>query len=123
MLRKHFACVIYAALLAAWINALAPGVSYLFASAAGKEVVEVCTSFGLKKVQLDVPADPLSAKHDPRCQFCLASLDAATISHPPAVPPHRLVHDSPARALLRPPPAAQGHERANRPRAPPSLPA
>ncbi|MEN9491835.1 MAG: hypothetical protein RJA63_2284 [Pseudomonadota bacterium] len=119
MLQKHIACVIYAALLAAWVNAFAPALSYFFASAAGKEVVEVCTSFGLKKVQLDSPADSSSGGHDVRCQFCLASLDAVSFSHTATrqalLPREADSVGSPAHAF----PVRQRHAPSHRPRAPP----
>ncbi|GAB4063592.1 hypothetical protein GCM10028811_37690 [Uliginosibacterium sediminicola] len=86
------------ALCAAFINALVPTLSYLFAVSAGKQVIELCTSFGLKKIVVDVgredsvPAE--TSGHQMRCQFCLASQDAATLI---AAPVQEL---SPARQRL-----------------------
>ncbi|MDP5238197.1 DUF2946 domain-containing protein [Uliginosibacterium sp. 31-16] len=86
MLKKHTACILRVALFAAFINVLAPTVSYLLAASAGKQVVEICTSFGLKKVLVDPASGHSDHGHgqSARCQFCLASQDAVAFILPPS---------------------------------------
>jgi hypothetical protein len=63
--------------------AFAPTVSYLLASARGLQVIEICSSFGIKRITLDAsgspidpqPASPESQSH---CSFCIASLSPCT---------------------------------------------
>lgn len=127
MLKKHFACILRVALLAAFINVLAPTISYLLAASAGKQVVEICTSFGLKKVLLEpAPGQARQSGHEheqsARCQFCLASLDAAAFILPSS-PPLSLVPTSGAPIIASAiPPEARKRWAEGRPRAPPAVP-
>jgi len=123
MLRKHIARLLRIALCAALINAFAPTISYVLAASAGKNVVEICTSFGLKKVLLDTGSDTPASEHvqDVRCKFCLASMNAAAFitlapmnaapaEHAPAIATGSLT-----------PPASPSPWPDARPRAPPPL--
>lgn len=123
MLNRQFVCILRAALLAAFINALAPTISYFLALSEGKQVVEICTSFGLKKVVLDTNSEshPSHQEQSVYCQFCLASQSAAAFALPPAVPqPAVASYAVPAFEL---PTATDARERwrEGRPRAPPVL--
>lgn len=78
--------------LACFVLVVAPTVSYLIASARGVQVVEVCSSFGVKRITLDAQGRPLDAppdaSHAPsHCSFCVASLDPCVPS-PAALAPH-----------------------------------
>lgn len=124
MLKKHIACILRIALLVACINALAPTISYLFAASAGKQVVEICTSFGVKRVLLDTAETPSApTEHEPsvRCQYCLASMDAAAFILPPAAATPGCLHFStPVFSAVFPPDLRKRWPEA-RPRAPPFL--
>lgn len=71
------------ALFAVLLNALAPTLSYAMAAGRGGAVVEMCTSFGLKKVVVSkaggdgAPSVAHGIKH---CPFCLS---ADSVSAPP----------------------------------------
>jgi Protein of unknown function (DUF2946) len=124
MYRRQLMCWLRIALCAAFINALVPTLSYLFAVSTGKQVIELCTSFGLKKIVVDVGGEdsaPVAPSgHQIRCQFCLASQDAAMLVAAPAV------HVQPSerqRPLLRAQLAPPGQRKAwppSIPRAPPA---
>lgn len=88
----------YFALFAVLLNALAPTLSYAMAAGKSMAVVEMCTSFGLKKVLVSQSGDEsdTSAAHDIKhCPFCLsadqtppAPIDATSAA---IVPPHTLL--------------------------------
>ena len=65
----------FIALFAVLLNALAPTLSYAMAADKGVSVVEMCTSFGLKKVEVpkDGEADTSAAQAFEHCQFCLSA--------------------------------------------------
>jgi hypothetical protein len=66
----------FIALFAVLLNALAPTLSYAMAVGKGGAVVEMCTSFGLKKVEVprtDGEADTSAAHGFKHCQFCLSA--------------------------------------------------
>lgn len=62
----------FIALFAVLVNALAPTLSYAMAVSKGGAVVEMCTSFGLKKVLVSGTGgeDTSSAHGFKHCQFC-----------------------------------------------------
>jgi hypothetical protein len=62
----------FMALFAVLLNALAPTLSYAMAADEGGAVVEMCTSFGLKKVLVSGAGgeDTSSAHGFKHCQFC-----------------------------------------------------
>lgn len=66
----------FVALFAVLLNALAPTLSYAMAAEKGGAVVEMCTSFGLKKVEvprMGGEADTSGAQAFEHCQFCLSA--------------------------------------------------
>jgi len=65
----------FIALFAVLLNALAPTLSYATAAGRGLSVVEMCTSFGLKKVAVpkDGETDTSDAQGLKHCQFCLSA--------------------------------------------------
>ncbi len=66
----------YFALFAVLLNALAPTLSYAMAAGKSMAVVEMCTSFGLKKVLVSQSGDEsdTSAAHGIKhCPFCLSA--------------------------------------------------
>lgn len=65
----------YIALLAVLLNALAPTLSYALAAGKGMAVVEMCTSFGLKKVLVSQnDGGNTSSTHGIKhCPFCLSA--------------------------------------------------
>ncbi|MBS1207943.1 MAG: hypothetical protein H6R19_341 [Proteobacteria bacterium] len=124
MLKKHIACFLRIALLAAFVNALVPTVSYLFAASTGKQVVEICTSFGLKMVLLEAsehPFEPAGHEQNIRCQFCLASQDAAAFILPLVAPSPLVLHVSAPGFAVSFPPEVRKRWPEGRPRAPPVL--
>lgn len=62
----------FIALFAVLLNALAPTLSYAMAAGKGGAVVEMCTSFGLKKVLVSgTGGEDTSSTHGfKHCQFC-----------------------------------------------------
>lgn len=91
MRRERFHDLLTIALVAALINALVPTISYVLARSQGVQIVEVCTSFGIKKVALDAAGRPVehqSPAHGAHCQFCMAAQDAAAIPTLPTLPGH-----------------------------------
>ena len=62
----------FVALFAVLLNALAPTLSYAMAADKGGAVVEMCTSFGLKKVLVSgTGGEDTSSTHGfKHCQFC-----------------------------------------------------
>lgn len=105
------------------LNALAPTVAYALAAQSGLPVVELCTSFGLKKARLlsaesSLPAETASDDNS-HCGFCLASQLAGLPPSPAFSGPSALTV---ARSAL--PPAALAANQASlwlaaQPRAPP----
>jgi len=65
----------FIALFAVLLNALAPTLSYALAAGKGVAVVEMCTSFGLKKVLVSQndSSDPSAAHGIKHCPFCLSA--------------------------------------------------
>lgn len=65
----------YVALFAVLLNALAPTLSYALAAGKGTAVVEMCTSFGLKKVLVSQNdgGDTSTAHGIKHCPFCLSA--------------------------------------------------
>lgn len=65
----------FVALFAVLLNALAPTLSYAVAADKGQSMVEMCTSFGLKKVAVPKggEADTSDAQGFKHCQFCLSA--------------------------------------------------
>lgn len=65
----------YIALFAVLLNALAPTLSYALAAGKGMAVVEMCTSFGFKKVLVSkTDGSDSSATHGIKhCPFCLSA--------------------------------------------------
>jgi hypothetical protein len=75
------------ALFAVLLNALAPTLSYAMAAGRGAAVVEMCTSFGLKKVVVSKAGEesaPSAMQGIQHCPFCL-SADSASAPPPGAV--------------------------------------
>lgn len=64
----------FIALFAVLLNALAPTLSYAMAAGKGVAVLEMCTSFGLKKVPVSgTDSEDTSSTHGfKHCQFCLS---------------------------------------------------
>lgn len=124
MLKKHMVRLLKLALCAALINALVPTVSYVLASSSGKHVVEICTSFGLKKVVLQTGQETPASEHSPeiRCQFCLASQDAAAFITPDTVHISAAGIDAVLAARPLDPPVSARPWPDGRPRAPPASP-
>lgn len=89
-LMRRFAWI---ALFAVLLNAIAPTLSYVMAAGKGMAVVEVCTSFGLKKVLVSQndSGDTSAAHGIKHCPFCL-SADPT----PPAPAKHAAVAFVPA---------------------------
>lgn len=80
MLQKHLISCLFGAVLAAFLSAMAPTISYMLASAHGLQVVGLCSSFGAKTLAIPSRGQPTDSEHAPvfkRCQFCLASQGAA----------------------------------------------
>jgi len=75
----------FIALFAVLLNALAPTLSYAMAAGKGMAVVEMCTSFGLKKVLVSNTdgSDSSSTQGIKHCPFCLSA-----DSPPPAPAEH-----------------------------------
>lgn len=65
----------YFALFAVLLNALAPTLSYAMAAGKGMAVVEMCTSFGLKKVLVSQNdgGDTSTTHGIKHCPFCLSA--------------------------------------------------
>lgn len=65
----------FVALFAVLLNALAPTLSYAMAAGKGGAVVEMCTSFGLKKVLVSNTdgSDTSSTQGIKHCPFCLSA--------------------------------------------------
>ncbi|MDP2878434.1 MAG: DUF2946 domain-containing protein [Sulfuricella sp.] len=65
----------FIALFAVLLNALAPTLSYAMAAGKGGAVVEMCTSFGLKKVLVSKTdgSDTSSTHGIKHCPFCLSA--------------------------------------------------
>lgn len=83
MRRAHLAGLLSIALVAALINALAPTISYVLARSQNLQVVELCTSFGIKKILVDAAGEPAGQEapsHNPHCQFCMAAQDATAVT-------------------------------------------
>lgn len=81
------------ALLAVLLNALAPTLSYAMAAGRGGAVVEMCTSFGLKKVVVSRAGEesaPSAMQGIQHCPFCLSADSASPLpraaSAQPALP-------------------------------------
>lgn len=125
MLQKHSLRLLRIVLCAALLAALAPVAGHLFASMRNQQVVELCTSFGFKKVVLitqNTDQSPSTLQHDgPFCGFCLGghAPDVFTqlrVSHFPLAP---LVHIGNVVAQDRV--TSQVIWPASQPRAPPQL--
>lgn len=123
MHNRPLVCFLRVALLAAFINALAPTISYFVALSEGKQVVEICTSFGLKKVVIDTGSEshPSHQEQSVYCQFCLASQSAVAFKLPPAVPQPPLANFAAPRSEQQFAVDARRRWREGRPRAPPVL--
>lgn len=88
----------WVALFAVLLNAIAPTLSYALAAGKSMAVVEMCTSFGLKKVlvaQGGEESDTSAAHGVKHCPFCLSAdqtpptpVDASSAA---IVPPHALL--------------------------------
>ncbi|WP_018610353.1 DUF2946 family protein [Uliginosibacterium gangwonense] len=74
---KHSLGLLRIVLCAALLSALAPAAAQAFATLRNQQVVELCTSFGFKKVVLPQPVEEgqdNASHHDgPFCGFCLGS--------------------------------------------------
>lgn len=75
MLHRHSLGLLRIVLCAALLSALAPAAAQVFATLRNQQVVELCTSFGFKKVVLPQPTEEgqdTASHHDgPFCGFCL----------------------------------------------------
>jgi len=70
---RHF--LLHAALFAALLHGFSATASYLLAAVNGTKVIEVCSSFGLKKVvvgETGEPVNPADGMGKPYCDFCAA---------------------------------------------------
>lgn len=98
MLYRHRLGLLRIVLCAALLSALAPAAAQVFATLRNQQVVELCTSFGFKKVVLPQPAEEnqdTASHHDgPFCGFCLGghAPDVLTALHVSNIFPTPLAH-------------------------------
>ncbi|MGB0129061.1 MAG: DUF2946 family protein [Rhodocyclaceae bacterium] len=124
MRRAHVAGLLRIALVAALINALVPTLSYVLARSQNLQVVEMCTSFGIQRVLVDVaggPADPKSPSQSPHCKFCMSAQDAAAVAAPLLLAPKSIQYACSGPVSAGCPPRKAPVWPQARPRAPPLL--
>ncbi len=72
--RSNRHLVVWVALFLAICNAVAPDLLRMAAVARGDQIVEICTAFGIKRVDSrSSSGEPAPASTDIACEFCLAS--------------------------------------------------
>ena len=77
--RSNRHLVVWIALLLAICNAVAPDLLRMAAVARGDQVVEICTAFGIKRVDSGSSSgNTAPASYDAACKFCLGSQSPCT---------------------------------------------
>lgn len=82
--------LLWLAMVIALCNALLPTALRIVASARGEQVVTICSSFGIKQIQIDAETgQPASGQQAAgSCEYCLASQLAClpSLDHPAPAP-------------------------------------